>query len=142
MTDNEKVTEIRKFTKMEELDKWFEELIFPGKTKDFILELESHGVVDGEVSRRICFYTEEHQYFINAIDKTKDDGYLGCQVNCRKVRAGEDWVRGNDLPDGKFNKTTWDRILRAILNYELVKLSDFKKPELGDNEHGNDIRST
>ena len=75
-----------------------------------------------------------------AIDRTKDEGYLGCQVNCRKSRAGEDWVRGNDLPDGKFNKATWDSIVKAIIRYEIVELSKYKKPEVGDINYGNDIR--
>ena len=138
---SEKVTEIRKFTKMEELDKWFDDLIFPGKTEEFIQQLEGHGIPGVEVSRKVCFYTEGHQYFITAIDRTKDDGYLGCQVNCRTARAGEDWIRGNDLPDGKFNKATWDKILMAIINYELVKLSDFRKPETGEISYADDIRS-
>ena len=137
---NEKVTEIRKFTKMEELNKWFEGLIYPGKTENFIYELERHGIPGVEVSRKVCFYTEEHQYFITAIDRTKDEGYLGCQVNCRKPRAGEDWTRGNDLPDGKFNKATWDKILMAVINYELVKLSKFMKPQVGEIKNGNGIR--
>jgi hypothetical protein len=45
------------------------------------------------------------------------------------MRAGEDWVRGNDLPDGPFSKETWDRIIYAIVRYELVKLTPYKKPE-------------
>lgn len=137
---DEKVTDIRSFTKLEELDKWLKDLVFPGKTKDFIHELESHGIPGTEVSRKVCFYTENHQYFITAIDRTKDKGYLGCQVNCRKARAGEDWIRGNDLPDGKFNKITWDLIVKAIVCYEIVKLSNYKKPEVGDINYGDDTR--
>lgn len=136
---DEKVIGIRKFSKMEELNKWLKDLIFPGETKDFIQELEGHEVPGVEVSRKVCFYTEKHQYFITAIARTKDEGYLGCQVNCRKPRAGEDWIRGNDLPDGKFNKATWDKILMAIINYEVVKLSRFIKPTVGDIKNGNGI---
>jgi hypothetical protein len=133
---NEKVKNIRGYSKMEELDKWLENLVYPGKTENFILELEGHSVPGVEVARKICFYTEEHQYFITAIERTKDDGYLGCQVNCRKARAGEDWIRGNDLPDGDFTKATWDKILMAVINYELVKLSRFTKPQTGDINDG------
>ena len=57
-----------------------------------------------------------------------DDGYLGCQVTARKARAGEDWNRGNDLPDGPFTEETWRQILNSIINYELVILSKFTKP--------------
>lgn len=137
---NEKVTEIRPFTKIEELNKWLTDLVFPGKIENFIYELESHHVPGVEQSLKVCFHTEEHQYFITGIDRTIDDGYLSCQVNCRKTRAGEDWIRGNDLPDGKFNKATWDRILRAVINYELVKLSRFTKPKVGDIKNGDGIR--
>lgn len=136
---NDKVTEIRKFTKMDELDKWLKDLIFPGTIDNFILEIEGHSIPGIEVNRKLCFYTDKHQYFLTAIDRTKDDGYLGCQVNCRKPRAGEDWIRGNDLPDGKFNKVTWNRILMAVINYELVKLSRFTKPQTGDFNDGNGI---
>ncbi|MFW9871753.1 MAG: hypothetical protein ACFFG0_01540 [Candidatus Thorarchaeota archaeon] len=139
MTD-EKVKNIRGYSKMEELNKWLKDLIFPGDVKNFILELENHSIPGVEVARKVCFYTEEHQYFITAIDRTKDDGYLGCQVNCRKARAGEDWIRGNDLPDGKFTKATWDRIILAIINYELVRLSNYTKPQTGDLDDGNGTR--
>jgi hypothetical protein len=137
---SEKVKDIRGYSKMEELDKWLKDLVFPGNVENFVLELEGHSVPGVEVSRKLCFYTEEHQYFITAIERTKDGGYLGCQVNCRKARAGEDWIRGNDLPDGKFNKATWDRILMAVINYELVKLSRFTKPQTGDINDGDGTR--
>ena len=38
-------------------------------------------------------------------------------------RAGEDWTRGNDLPDGKLTKETWSSILRGIICYELEDVS-------------------
>ncbi len=56
-----------------------------------------------------------------------DRNYTGSK--CRKQRAGEDWSRGNDLPDGSFNKKTWDRIVYAVFNYEMVKLSKYQKPD-------------
>lgn len=136
----DKVTKIRKYTKMDELDKWLKDLVFPGEVNNFILEIEGHSIPGIEISRKFCFYTEKHQYFITAIDRTKDEGYLGCQVSCRKPRAGEDWIRGNDLPDGKFNKATWDSILMGVINYELVKLSRFTKPQIGDINDGNGTR--
>jgi len=131
---------IKDFSKMEQLDQWLKKLVFPGNTTDFIQELEGHSIPGKEVAKKICFYTKNYQYFITAIDRTKGEGYLGCQVNCRKSRPGEDWIRGNDLPDGKFTKVTWNLILKAIVSNELVKLSDYKRPSVGDINNGNDIR--
>jgi len=48
-----------------------------------------------------------------------EDGYLGCTVTSRKERPGEDWKRGNDLADGAFHFTTWERIVADIVGYEL-----------------------
>ncbi len=117
-------------TKMEMLDQWLKELIFPGVVSDFIQEKSGKDDTN-EVVREICFYTKEHQYAINAIERFDgdDNSYLGCQVSTRKARAGEDWMRGNDLPDGKFTKKTWDIIINAIVSYELVKLSVYQKPD-------------
>jgi hypothetical protein len=131
MTDEErKVIEIsdKDLTLMELLDKWLLELIFPGKVEDFIQNIEE-SVDNEETKRSLCFYTEEHQYIISAIERPGGNSYLGCGVLTRKERAGEDWKRGNDLPDGPFNKETWNRIIYAIVNYELVKLTPFRKPE-------------
>ena len=129
MDDEEKVISMtdKEATKMQMLDQWIKELVYPGKTDDFIKEIQGHGA-DGEEYRSFCVYTEEHQYFISAIERPAGKSYLGCQVTARKARAGEDWHRGNDLPDGEFNKKTWDRIIYAIVCYEIVKLSKFQKP--------------
>ena len=48
-------------------------------------------------------------------------GYLGCITKTRKPRAGEDWNRGNDLPDGAYCVETFREITRSMLAYELVK---------------------
>ena len=45
--------------------------------------------------------------------------YFGCIATSRSWRAGEDWHRGNDLPDGEFSEALWQRILCAILSYEV-----------------------
>jgi hypothetical protein len=114
--------------KMYLLDKWIEDLIFPGKTEDFIQVLKHYNNEDEEF-REFNFYTDEHRYRILAIDRKTSDGYLGCQATARKMRAGEDWERGNDLPDGPFNEQTWNEILRSIIRYEVVQLSEYKKPD-------------
>jgi len=115
-------------TKMQMLNQWMKELIYPGEPKNFFQEISGEGQ-PGEVKRRFCFYTEEHIYFIVAIERSANDSYLGCQVQTRKNRAGEDWSRGNDLPDGDLNKKTWDQIVYAIVSYEMVKLSKFQRPD-------------
>jgi len=128
--DEEKVVHIadKEPTRMEMLDQWIKELVFPGKVKDFIQEDSGEGSPE-EVKRRFYFYTDEHKYFIVAIERNTGKSYLGCQVSTRKSRAGEDWARGNDLPDGDFTKETWNSIVEAIVRYELVKLSKYQKPD-------------
>ena len=118
-----------KKSKQKLLDDWIAQLIFPGKVKDFVQDKKAYNSPEGEYYREICFYTQEHRYTITAVDRPKDSGYLGCQVSCRKPRAGEDWTRGNDLPDGPFTKETWNTIVYSIVNYELVKLSIYQKPD-------------
>jgi hypothetical protein len=127
--NKEKVVTIndREPTKMEMLDQWMKELVYPAKVSDFIEEVSGQGN-HKHVVRKICFYTEEHKYFITAVSKSDGDSYLGCGVEARKIRPGEGWVRGNDLPDGPFTRKTWDMILNSIVSYELVKLSDYQKP--------------
>jgi hypothetical protein len=115
--------------KMELLNNWINELVFPGKAEKFVQILKIYKTEE-ETVKELCIYTNEHKYRIYAVDRKNDDGYLGCSVTTRKMRAGEDWVRGNDLADGVFIKETWGRILCSIVNYELVSLSDYKKPQM------------
>lgn len=116
--------------KGEILEKWLEELVFPGKVEDFIHQISgSNDPVKGEWKMVFAIYTNEHKYQIVAIDRIGETGYLGCQVSTRKFRPAEDWLRGNDLPDGPFTRDTWNEILNAIIRYELVRLSEYRKPE-------------
>ena len=109
---------------------WLEELVYPGKLDDFIQHVSgSNDPVKGEWKMVVGLYTKEHKYQIVAIDNQGEKGYLGCQVSTRTFRAGEDWLRGNDLPDGPFNRSTWERILNAIIRYEIVELSKYKRPD-------------
>ena len=78
---------------------------------------------DGSRLRRFFIYTSRNRYSIVAIERKTDEGYIGCQAQARTPRAGEHWHRGNDLPDGSLSRETWDRILRAILSYELVRVN-------------------
>lgn len=115
------------FYKMKMLDEWINELVFPSDPKNFIKETKGYGN-ENEVMREFVFYTNDYQYTFYAVERKKDDGYLGCGASTRKYRAGENWLRGNDLPDGPFTRETWDRIISRIVAYELVKLSDYASP--------------
>jgi hypothetical protein len=70
-------------------------------------------------------YTEAHCFGIGAVWKDFHPTYLGCIATTRKFRVGEDWNRGNDLPDGYFCRETWEKIKNAILRYEMKALSDY-----------------
>ena len=50
------------------------------------------------------------------------DSYLGCTMENRSPYPGETHLRGNDLPDGKFNEETWKKILIAIISNELQSI--------------------
>jgi hypothetical protein len=67
--------------------------------------------------------TARHSYSISAYPD-----YLGCVASCTFYRPGENWTRGNDLPDGKFCRETWEAIKDAIIRYELVKLEPLPDP--------------
>jgi len=117
--------------KMQLLDLWVHDLVYPGNVVDFVQTIKRYedSTQNGpERVKEFCFYTEQFKYRMYANDRSNDDGYLGCQVSARKARAGEDWLRGNDLADGPFTEATWLRILKTIINYELVILSKFTKP--------------
>ena len=76
---------------------------------------------DGETRGKYVIATSRNTYFITAIERD-DCGYLGCVATSREARAGEDWLRGNDLPDGDMSEETWHRIKDGILKYELVPI--------------------
>ena len=74
----------------------------------------------------VLFFTDSHSYAIHA--QLRDGGgYLGAYTGTRKPRPGETWTRGNDLPDGKYCKDTFDKIMRAIVRYEMKRLQCWVK---------------
>jgi hypothetical protein len=112
---------------IKDLKEWVkEDLGTRGHAENYvhIVEDEGEGHGNGEYEHRFKFrlYTFLHEYAIVAVEKP-DKGYLGCQVSTRRSRAGEHWTRGNDLPDGLLTRETWDKILKAIVIYELEQLS-------------------
>jgi len=114
-------------SKMDLLIEWLDELLYPGKSEDFI-QIGLDAQLSDNLEMKVRIYTEVNQYEIKGVDRKEDDGYLGCGVKARKPRAGEDWDRGNDLPDGPFTRETWNKILNAMINYELVPLTKFTRP--------------
>jgi len=117
--------------KIQDFDNWLRDLIYPREVEDFIETIYDGGQGDPngfEYKKKVAFYTDRYKYYIVAIEKEKNNGYLGCQVESRKPRAGEDWHRGNDLADGGFNSQTLEQIKNSILAYELEQLS-VRKPQ-------------
>lgn len=115
-------------SKIDQLKQWVkDEICRYGRFEKFVKVIDEPGVPAkrGDSEHRFTFriYTETHSYGITAIDRDKDEGYLGCTVSTRKPRAGEDWTRGNDLADGPFTKETWQEIKNDIIAYELIKLA-------------------
>ena len=116
--------------KKKDIKNWLKEICRWDNVDDFVHFPIDEGQNDEEgyaAKVRCRIYTRDHVYGIIAIDRQKNNGYLGCVVSTRKPRAGEDWTRGNDLPDGPYTYKTWQKIKNAIIAYELVKI--VKKPE-------------
>ena len=108
---------------------WLEELAPWGNIKKYIIfEADQNPGLDV----RVKFYTKNYEYFIRAQESTHSGwkAYLGASYSSRKPRAGENWTRGRDLPDGEFCQETWDKILIRILQNELVAISSYsRRPE-------------
>jgi len=85
-----------------------------------------------ECKLRFRIYTFTNSYSIVAVihQEPGRNNYLGCIASSRKPRAGENWTRGNDLPDGPLNVETWNKIKNAIVNYELVQIHTNKSPKV------------
>ena len=107
-------------TNIETFISWVREDFYP-TTGSIVKEQESSDVV------RLTIYTATNCYRIIA---KETDNYLACGGSSRKPRPGEDWTRGNDLPDGKLTKKTWRRILCGIIRYEMQHISTDAKVEI------------
>jgi len=85
-----------------------------------VVHVIQNDAAPNEYTFRAYLYTAINRYSIVAKFRGDDKpGYLGCIAQSRKARTGEDWFRGNDLPDGDLSEDTWQRILVGILRYEL-----------------------
>jgi len=104
---------------------WLKEVARFQKVENFVQWIENGKGI------RFYVFTKENKYSIFAIiGEFKNRSYLGCQVSTRKPRAGEDWTRGNDLPDGDFSYKTWEKIKNAIIANELVKVAKIEKAKI------------
>jgi hypothetical protein len=118
-------------SKIEQLKLWISYLI-PGEAFDeYVQVVEDTGEwvkdTQGGASQTydVRIFTGSRQsYRITGVDERKGDGYLGCINRNTHMKAGEEHTRGSDLPDGPFNKDTWDRIVNGIVRNELVALGD------------------
>jgi len=115
---------------------WLKEIVRYGNVDSQVLIYQSLNQrsniteTDEEKCRFHCdFYTDTHKYSIYGYAPTEKnpDGYLGCVGTTRKARPGEDWNRGNDLPDGKYSRKTFNKIVRGIVAYELKSLQLWRK---------------
>ena len=138
MTDNAK-TDLFKMLDEE----WLPEICRRGRVEDLV-QTSGEAIPGGERSQSYEFFTETHSYYIRAIVRPDGRTYLGCTTGVRKPRAGVNHAGGSDLPDGPFTRETWDKIVRAIVGYEMVPLyvrppqvvteEDPTGPSLGDPE--------
>lgn len=103
---------------------WLKTIIRYGNVDSQVLIFWDINRKDGGNHFTCVFYTNDHKYSIYGYEPTEKNpkGYLGCGATTRKPRVGEDWNRGNDLPDGSYSKETFDYIIRGILAYELKNL--------------------
>lgn len=126
----------RKVDKIHRLKQWVKDELIDIRFNEFentikVIKEEGESNPDRsayEFRFQFRVYTETHSYRISAIDRSEDEGYLGCTATMRKPLAGENGTRGNDLADGKFIRETWNRIKDDIIAYELVKLAPKIEP--------------
>jgi len=105
---------------------WIKNEICPyGQFSDYV-QITANS--DSSSRTNVNLYSHDYCYHITC---TEDSNYLGISYSCRKPRAGEDWTRGNDLPDGLFNRKTWEKIKSAIIKNEFVRIAKSRRNELG-----------
>jgi len=100
---------------------WLKEIFPYGNEESYVRYEDKEEKLSNR--KRLYIYTHDNVYAITVEWREENNGYLGCVVSCRKPRAGEDWTRGNDLPDGPYSYETWKKIKNAIIKHELVKVS-------------------
>jgi hypothetical protein len=124
--------EVRKKEIIEWLNEYFSYGGVTRSWKDFMLEEPEQLIKEGDKTTlkdryfQVNIYLGEHRYKISASIKEEsmsgDKDYLGCTCVLTRWHRGETHHRGRDLPDGKFNKETFDHIAKAILTNEFLPL--------------------
>lgn len=134
LDDEEKKGDEMALTKVDKLKEWLNKLAMASNTGGFTSVVKvtedsisiKKDIVAGDENHhkyKVYLYTKSRKrYMILGIDRPNDEGYLGSQVSNTYPLAGEDWTRGDDLPDGPFNEETWYNILSAIVGNELQEL--------------------
>ena len=123
MTLEERATEAKK-----ELISWLSESFGDHRNWDnYIIDRgieQKQGSPDDTAAARFTayIYVGDHRYNFSCHIRPSGDNYLGGSFSTTQYRVGEDWMRGNDLPDGSFNKRTFDAIIRSILRTEFKAL--------------------
>ena len=96
-------------TEIEKLKSWMARDLLP---------LNVQIILDKPDKFEAKIYTLINEYTILCKSTSHDYFYLVCSATCRLCRPGEEWHRGNDLPDGEMCEETWHRILAGIVRYE------------------------
>ena len=113
--------------KYSDVRRWVTQELCPGKNGKLYLLSRKRSLKKSKYINDLELFTSRYRYTISV---NEERNYLGCTMTCRTPLAGENWNRGNDLPDGKLNRETWERIKDAIVRNELVVLSDYtRKPD-------------
>jgi len=103
------------------LEEWIEEISGFIPKEEFLMKVPEDVDSDIRTGINYKFFTDSHQYTITALDGP-DGGFLGVVAVCRKSVPGETFHRGDDLFYGPFRKDTWDRIVKDIVSYELIRI--------------------
>ena len=126
--ESKRNSEIIKFNELmklaPEFAKWLKNLVRYGNVDSQAMIYKTQLDNKKENNFSVIIYTNDHSYSFYGFAPTdeKPKGYLGGGGNTRKPRVGEDWNRGNDLPDGSYSKKTFDAIVYRIVAYELKNL--------------------
>lgn len=94
---------------------WLAEIVPGGNVTKYVKE----GEPDADYWS-FLIYTERYRYRINV---KKDGTYMGAFLGSQVREPGEDWLRGNDFPDGPISQETWDAIKNRIIRSLLLPLS-------------------
>ena len=98
---------------------------FSNWLKDLVMDPDKYTLMfKTETGFRCNIYSNDHVYsFYGYVPGIKNiRGYLGAGATLRKSKVGEDWHRGNDLPDGEYSKETFDKIVSRIVKFGLEPL--------------------